>query len=61
MRPGRAETTGDPGRAGRRALVIALAVMVLVILRSQATLSLPLALFVVTLAVLVEAAFTLRR
>ncbi len=52
---------GDWGRAGRRALIVALTVAVLVMLRGQSTLSLPLALFVITLAVLVEVAFSLRR
>jgi hypothetical protein len=52
---------GDWGRAGRRALILGLTVAVLVMLRGQSTLSLPLAAFVVTLAVLVELAFSLRR
>ena len=52
---------GDWGRAGRRALIVALTVAVLVMLRGQSTLSLPLALFVITLAMLVEVAFSLKR
>ena len=52
---------GDWSRAGRRAFIVALTVAVLVMLRGQSTLSLPLAVFVITLAVLVEAAFSLRR
>ncbi len=52
---------GDWGRAGRRALILGLTVAVLVMLRGQSTLSLPLAAFVITLAILVELAFSLRR
>jgi hypothetical protein len=52
---------GDWSRAGRRALIVGLTVGVLVMLRGAATLSLPLAAFVITLAVLVEAAFSLKR
>lgn len=52
---------GDWGRAGRRALIVGLTVAVLVMLRGQSTLSLPLAAFVITLAILVEVAFSLRR
>ena len=52
---------GDWSRAGRRALIAGLTAAVLVMLRGQSTLSLPLAAFVITLAVLVELAFSLRR
>jgi hypothetical protein len=52
---------GDWARAGRRAVIVGLTVAVLVMLRGQSTLSWPLAAFVVTLAVLVEVAFSLRR
>ncbi|MFN8621602.1 MAG: hypothetical protein U0869_12745 [Chloroflexota bacterium] len=52
---------GDWSTAGRRALVAGLTVGVLVMLRGQGVLGLPLAIFVVTLAVLVEVAFTVRR
>jgi hypothetical protein len=55
--PGR----GDWATAGRRAAIAGLTVGVLVMLRGQGALSVPLAIFVVTLAVLVEAAFTWRR
>lgn len=61
MRQGRGEAAGDWGRAGRRALIVALTVAVLIMMRGQSTLTLPIALFVVTLAVLVELAFSLRR
>lgn len=61
MRQRRGEEAGDWGRAGRRALIVALTVTVLIMLRGQSTLTLPLALFVVTLAILVELAFSLRR
>lgn len=52
---------GDWSRAGRRAVLVGLTVAVLVMLRGQAVLSLPLAAFVIALAVLVEVAFSLRR
>jgi len=52
---------GDWSRAGRRALIVGLTATVLVMLRGQSTLSLPLAAFVITLAVLVELALSLRR
>lgn len=52
---------GDWSRAGRRAFIVGLTVTVLVMLRGQSTLSLPLAAFVITLAILVELAFSLRR
>lgn len=61
MRQGRRDEASDWGRAGRRALIVALTVAVLIMLRGQSTLTVPLALFVVTLAVLVELAFSLRR
>jgi hypothetical protein len=52
---------GDWGGAGRRALIVGLTVTVLVMLRGQSALSVPLAAFVITLAVLVEVALNLRR
>jgi len=52
---------GDWSRAGRRALIAGLTASVLVMLRGQSTLSVPLAAFVITLAILVELAFSLRR
>jgi hypothetical protein len=61
MRQGGGHEAGDWGRAGRRALIVSLTVTVLIMLRGQSTLTLPLALFVVTLAILVELAFSLRR
>ena len=61
LRPGSSGDRDDWAQAARRALIVGLTVMVLVMLRGQAALSLPLAVFVVTLAVLVEAAFSLRR
>ena len=61
MRQRRADDAGDWGRAGRRALIVALTVSILIMMRGQSTLTLPIALFVVTLAILVELAFSLRR
>ena len=52
---------GDWSKAARRALIVGLTVGVLVMLRGQAMLSVPLAAFVITLAVLVEAAFNVKR
>jgi len=52
---------GDWSRAGRRALIVGLTVSVLIMLRGQAMLSVPLAAFVIVLAILVEAVFSLRR
>ncbi len=52
---------GDWTTAGRRAAIAGVTVGVLVMLRGQGALSTPLAIFVVTLGILVEAAFTLRR
>jgi len=52
---------GDWSRAGRRAVIVGLTAAVLVMLRGQSTLSLSLAAFVITLAVLVELALSIRR
>ena len=52
---------GDWSRAARRALLVGLVVAIFVFLRGQAALSLPLALFVVAMAVLVEVTLSLRR
>ncbi|CAN5742976.1 hypothetical protein BH24CHL5_BH24CHL5_09880 [soil metagenome] len=51
----------DWWRATRRAALVGLVVVVFVILRSQEALSLPLALFVAAMAVLVEVTLSLRR
>jgi hypothetical protein len=52
---------GGWARAGRRAGLAGLTVAVLIVLRGEGSLSLPLAVFVVALALLVEGAFMLRR
>jgi hypothetical protein len=52
---------GDWGRAIRRASLAGLAVALLVVLRAQGALSTQLALFVVGMAVLVEATLSVRR
>lgn len=52
---------GDWWRAARRAALVGLVVVTFVLLRSQDALSLPLALFVAAMAVLVEITFSLRR
>lgn len=52
---------GAWSRAGRRAGLAGLVVAIVVILRGLGTFSLPMALFVVGTAVLVELAFLLRR
>ena len=52
---------GDWWRAVRRAALVGLVVVTFVLLRSQDALSLPLALFVAAMAVLVEITFSLRR
>jgi hypothetical protein len=52
---------GDWWRAARRGLVVGLVVTIFVVLRGQDALSLPLALFVLAMAVLVEVTLSLRR
>ena len=52
---------GDWWRAARRGLLLGLVVTIFVVLRSQDLFSLPLALFVVVMALLVELTLSLRR
>lgn len=52
---------GDWWRAGRRAALIGLVVALIVVLRGQDAFSLPLGLFVVGMAILVELTLSLRR
>lgn len=52
---------GDWSRAIRRAALVGLVVLLLVLLRGQGALSPPLAIFVVTMALLVEVTLSLRR
>jgi len=52
---------GDWWRASRRAALVGLVVFIFVLLRGQGALSLPLAVFVVAMAVLVELTLSLRR
>lgn len=52
---------GDWFRAGRRGFLVGLVVTLFVILRGQGELSLPLALFIVAMAVLAEVTLSLRR
>ena len=52
---------GDWWRAARRAALVGLVIVTFVLLRSQDALSLPLAMFVAAMAVLVEITFSLRR
>jgi hypothetical protein len=58
---GRIAYRGDWWRAGRRAALVGLIVAIFVVLRGEHALNLPLALFVVAMAVLVEVTLTLRR
>lgn len=51
----------DWWRAARRAVLVGLVVIIFVLLRGQQALSLPLAVFVVAMAVLVELTLSLRR
>jgi hypothetical protein len=51
---------GSWPRAGRRAALVGLVVATLIVMRAQGTFSLPLVLFVVAMAVLVELTLTLR-
>ena len=52
---------GDWWRAARRGLLAGLVVAIFVVLRGQAALSPPLAVFVIAMAVLAEATLSLRR
>lgn len=52
---------GDWLRAGRRAALCGLVVVLLVILRSQGALSTPMALFVIGMPILVEVTLSVRR
>jgi hypothetical protein len=52
---------GDWARAGRRAALAGLVATLLIILRGQAALNVPLALFVIVMAGLVEVALSMRR
>lgn len=58
---GRIAFRGDWWRATRRAALVGLIVAIFVILRGEQALNLPLALFVVAMAVLVELTLSLRR
>lgn len=58
---GRIAYRGDWWRAVRRAALVGLVVAIFVVLRGQQALNLPLALFVVAMAVLVELTLSLRR
>jgi hypothetical protein len=61
LRNGRIGYRGDWWRAVRRAALIGLVAALFVLLLGQAALSLPLALFLVAMAVLVELTMSLRR
>ena len=52
---------GDWARATRRAALVGLVIVLFVLLRAQDALSLPVAAFIVTMAVLVELTLSLRR
>lgn len=58
---GRIAYRGDWWRAARRAALVGLIVAIFVVLRGEQALNLPLALFVVAMAVLVEVTLSLRR
>ncbi len=58
---GRMAYRGDWWRAARRAALTGLIVAIFVVLRGEQALNLPLALFVVAMAVLVELMLSLRR
>ena len=58
---GRIAYRGDWWRAARRAALVGLVVAIFVVLRGEQALNLPLALFVVAMAVLVELTLSLRR
>lgn len=61
VRSNRIAYRGDWWRAARRAGLAALVVMLFVLMRGQGAFSVPLALFVVAMAVLVELTLSLRR
>jgi hypothetical protein len=52
---------GDWGRATRRAALVGLVIVIFVLLRAQDALSLPMAGFIVAMALLVELTLSLRR
>jgi hypothetical protein len=58
---GRIAYRGDWWRAARRAVLVGLIVTIFIVLRGEEALNLPLALFVVAMAVLVELTLSLRR
>ena len=58
---GRIAYRGDWWRAARRAVLVGLIVTIFIVLRGEQALNLPLALFVVAMAVLVELTLSLRR
>jgi hypothetical protein len=58
---GRIAYRGDWWRAARRAALVGLIVAIFVVLRGEQALNLPLAMFVVAMAVLVELTLSLRR
>jgi hypothetical protein len=58
---GRIAYRGDWWRAARRAALVGLIVAIFVVLRGEQALNLPLALFVIAMAVLVELTLSLRR
>jgi hypothetical protein len=58
---GRVAYRGDWSRAARRAALVGLIVALFVVLRGENALNLPLALFVVAMALLVELTLSLRR
>ena len=58
---GRIAYRGDWWRAARRAALVGLIVAIFVVLRGEHALNLPLALFVIAMAVLVELTLSLRR
>jgi hypothetical protein len=60
-RQGRIAYRGDWWRAARRAALIGLVVAIFVVLRGVEALNLPLALFIVAMAALVELTLSLRR
>jgi hypothetical protein len=60
-RQGRIAYRGDWWRAARRAGLVGLVAAIFVVLRGEQALNLPLALFVVAMAVLVELTLSLRR
>ena len=52
---------GDWGRATRRAALVGLVIVLFVLLRAQDALTMPVAAFIVTMAVMVEVTLSLRR